>query len=105
MREPYTHDELRDLRRQLEISLADCEREQPDIRPLPPMDEEEAKELLVALTSTATTRLLSHSESFFIGQLIAAYRMAVEARMLGKAGRYYVVHEGDLKRMREDRSK
>jgi hypothetical protein len=63
------------------------------------MDEEEAKGLLHDFFSAATERLLTESESVMLGQLLAAYTMAIEARMLGKKGRYMVISEERLRQM------
>jgi hypothetical protein len=103
MTPPYTHEELDELKRGLEERLGRTEREYPEARPLPPMDQEEAHEMLQTLLATAAQRALTRTESFLAGQLLASYRMAIEARMLGRRGRYYVLSESDLdKLMRGD---
>jgi hypothetical protein len=89
---------LQDLKRK-ESALNKAERESPDIRGLPPMSEEEARGLLVALMETAAVRVLTGPEAFLAGQLIVAHRMAVEARMLGRKSRCYVITEEDLAAM------
>ncbi len=94
---PYTHEELVQMRDRLRESLARTERENPGARPLPPLGEDEARELLLALGETAETRVLTADEGFLAGQFLAAYRMAIEARMLGRRGdRYFVVSESEL---------
>jgi hypothetical protein len=96
----YSHEDLAALKNRLEEELRDVEREYPEVRPLPPMDEEEAKALLMDLMDIACIRVLTSNENFLVGQVLAAYRMAIEARMLGKAhGRYYVINEEDLARL------
>ena len=98
LRDRWTHEELADLRRELEAELVQTERENPGVRPLPPMTEDEARGLLLDLVWTAKGRILTNAEAFMAGQLIAAYRMAVEARMLGRrGGRYFVIGEEELK--------
>ncbi len=97
MNDSYTHEELATLRRDLKEKLDRTEFENPGVRPLPPMGEDEAKDLLLDLTWTQTERVLTEAEGFLVGQLLAAYRMAIEARMLGRRGdRYFVVSETDL---------
>jgi hypothetical protein len=101
-RSEWTHEELSELKRKIESSLRATERKYPDIRPLPPMDEEEARDLLHEFFSAAAERLLAESESVMMGQLLAAYAMAVEARMLGmKKGRYMVLSEEQLRSMQQ----
>jgi hypothetical protein len=58
-RSEWTHEEIAALKRKVERSLRATEREYPDIRPLPPMDEEEAKGLLHDFFSVAAERLLA----------------------------------------------
>jgi hypothetical protein len=102
MKPPYTHEELADLKSKLTAHLTDVEQEFPDARPLPAMTEEEAGELLITLVQTSTTRTLTREEVFLMGQLLTTYRMAIEARMLGRKGRYFVVGEKDIERMRRN---
>lgn len=90
-RPPYTHEELGELKSKLAAHLRDVEEEFPDARPLPAMTEEESGDLLVTLVQTSVTRTLSQAEVFMVGQLLSNYRMAIEARMLGRRGRYFVV--------------
>jgi hypothetical protein len=99
MRTEYTHEQLAALKLQLERELTSIEGEEPSAQPLPPTTEEESKDLLLALMQTASQRLLTPAESFLAGQLLVTYRMAVEARMLGKKnGRYFVISEDDIAR-------
>ena len=69
------------------------------------MGEDEAKDLLIGLMQIAATRMLTENESFFCGQLLAAHRMAVEARMLGRRGRYYVISGEEFDRLAGERFK
>ena len=101
---PYSREELAALRKRLEEQLGDLERDYPEVRPLPPMDEEEAKALLLGLMETATIRLLTVDESFLAGQLLSAFRMAVQAGMLGKRGRFFVIEEEALDRLMGQRT-
>lgn len=104
MRREWTHEELRELRREIENSLHETEREYPDIRPLPAMEEAEAKELLKSFITVAEERRLTQSEGFMMGQLLSAFTMAVEARMLGKKkGRYMVISEEQLRSMQKEK--
>jgi len=96
---PYTHEELAEMRTRLSNSIQQAEHDNPGARPLPPMLEQDARDLLLELTKIAVERLLTSSESFMAGQLLAVYRMAIEARMLGHHGRYYVVSEADVERI------
>ena len=100
MHSPYSREDLAAMKNRLEEELRSFERQYPEARPLPPMEEEETKALLIDLMEVAATRMLTMDESFFFGQLLAAYRMTIEARMLGKpAGRYYVIAEADIDRL------
>jgi hypothetical protein len=96
---PWTRAELEELRDRLGRSIQDIECDNPEIRPLPPMEEAEAKDLLMRLVDTAMERKLDHGECNLIGQLLCCYRMAVEARMLKTPGRYFVFSEADLLRL------
>jgi hypothetical protein len=100
MHSPYSREELDAMKNRLEEELRSFERQYPEVRPLPPMNEDETKALLIDLMEVAASRILTGDESFFFGQLLAAYRMAIEARMLGRpAGRYYVIAEADMDRL------
>ena len=100
MHSPYSREDLAAMKSRLEEELHSVERQYPGVRPLPPMGEEETKALLLDLMAVAATRMLTEDEDFLSGQLLAAYRMAIEARMLGRpAGRYYVIAEADLDRL------
>jgi hypothetical protein len=46
----------------------------------------------------AAERALDRDECFLFGQLLNVYRMSIEARMLGKRGRYFVLSEADVER-------
>ena len=105
MNQPYSHEDLAALKKQLEEDLYGFERQYPEVRPLPPMGEDEAKDLLIGLMQIAATRMLTENESFFCGQLLAAHRMAVEARMLGRRGRYYVISMEEFDRLAGKRFK
>lgn len=96
MRSPWTHEELAALRRRLTKRLEDAEAENPDLRPLPPMTEEECRETLLAFGD----QLPPDADSMLFGQLLAQYRQAIEARMLGRRGRYFVISEADLERLK-----
>lgn len=97
MRLPWTHEELEDLQRSLTESLDTFERDNPEIRPLPPMEEAEAQRMLMALTDTAMMRQLTVEESTLIGQLLCCYRMAVIASVIKRPGRYFVFGEDEIK--------
>jgi hypothetical protein len=99
MPSPYSREDLAAMKNRLEEELSGVERQYPEARPLPPMGEEETRALLIDLMEVAVARMLTEDEGFFFGQLLAAYRMAIEARMLGRpAGRYYVISEAELDR-------
>ena len=93
---PLTQDEVEALIPKLEADLAEIEAEQEDARPLPAMTLSESQDRLLRLIGAATTRPLTGSEQFIAGQLLACYRMAVQAEMLGKKGRYFVIGEDDI---------
>ncbi len=103
MRSPWTHDELRAMRLANDAILEQYEAEEPSARPLPPLAEEECRDLLNSMVRVAEQRALRQDESFLFGQLLAQYRMAIEARMLGKHGRYYVISEADILRNLKER--
>ncbi len=87
------------MKSRLEEQIGRTEADHPNIRGLPPMALDEAKDLLLALGDTATVRVLTEDEAFLHGQLIASYGMAVRAATLGRKGRYYVISEEDIARM------
>lgn len=65
---------------------------------LPPLNVDECKEFLFDLIEIAHERPLSKDEIFLHGQLIAQYKMAITAEMLGRKGeRYYVFSATELK--------
>jgi len=72
------------------------ERDYPEVRPLPPMEEAEARQLLHALTDTAMVRQLTVEEATLSGQVLCCYRMAVIAGVLKRRGRYFVFSEDEL---------
>jgi hypothetical protein len=98
MRSPWTHEELAAMRSSLEASILETEAEEPNIRGLPPMTEDEVKGLVLALIATAEHRVLTHEEVFLHAQLLAQFGMAICAKMLGKNGRYFVLSEADVER-------
>lgn len=96
---PWTLKELTDLQKELNVFIEKTMEERPGVRPLPPMLEDESRDLLLSLTEASRARLLTDDEIFMIGQLLSVYRMAVEARMLKKPGRYYVISEAQINGM------
>jgi hypothetical protein len=99
MRLPWTLEELSSIQQRLGESMARTEESDPDIRPLPPMTEEETKEMLLAFFETATIRTLTADEATMCGQLLCNFRMAVRAAMAGRKGRYFIFGEDELARM------
>jgi len=97
-RKPWTPAELKALLPTIEARLQATEEAYPDVRPVSPLTEDETRELLNNLFELATTRMLSKTETFLGGQLLAQYKQAIWAHMLGKKGRYYVISEEDLAR-------
>lgn len=100
MNTPWTYEELQQMlgtvTKQIEISEA----ENPNARPVLPLSEEEAFGLIFKLVGLAEARALTGDEVFLFGQLIANYRMSVEARMLGRKGRYFVISEAQLEKLK-----
>ena len=95
---PYTHEELQALIPQLKKKLDAIVAEQPhEVRPLPPMSVEEAKDYFYRLMDIAAERPLTQAECFVHGQLLSCFKMAVRAEMLGKKGRYFVFGEDEIK--------
>jgi hypothetical protein len=101
LRKAWTHEELDAMLRTTEARLEKVEAETPNVRGLPPLAEEECFRYICSMLDLASERVLTLDECFLMGQLIAQYRMAVEARMLGRRGRYYVISEADLERASE----
>lgn len=103
MKEPYTLDQLREhlpeLSNKLKKEIEEIEEEDERIRPLPPMTTDECLELLFRLVEIAKIRTFDCFESTLFGQLLANYRMAVQAETLGKRGRYYVMSEEDIQKI------
>jgi hypothetical protein len=99
MRIPYTYEELAAMKRNLDESIEQAEREYPNARPLPPMTRLEAEDLIMRWIDTAVTRQLTADEAGLMGQLLACYRMGIQAEMLGKKGRYFVLSEAEIERL------
>ncbi len=97
MRSPWTHEELVAMRERTRTKIEQTEEANPDARGLPPLTEDEARDLLRALIDKAAERALSQSECFLHGQLLAGYKMAIQAKMLDwPPGRYFVISEADI---------
>jgi hypothetical protein len=100
MRTEYTREQLEEMKSRLQQDLTQIEKEEPSAIPLPPMAEEESREFLSVLIETACQRVLSRAEAFLMGQLLATYKMGIQAKVLGKKeGRYFVVSEADMARI------
>ncbi len=96
---PLTHEELQRLIPRLEKSIEDIVAEQPhEVRGLPPMTVEECESYFYGLTDIAAQRPLTQAECFMHGQLMCCYRMAIQAEMLGKKGRYFVFSEDEIRK-------
>ena len=100
----YTHEDLAEMKRNLKERISDVLDEYPEARPLPPMEEMEACDFLSLLIETTAIRPLVRDECFLMGQLLSCYRQAIEARMLGRKGRYFVVSEADIERLTASRN-
>jgi len=98
MKLPWTHAELAELKRSMGKRLESTEAERVNVRPLPPLSEQEAHDLLNSIIDRAFDRALDSDECFLHGQALACYRMAIEVRMLGREGRYFVLSEADIER-------
>lgn len=98
MNSPYTYEELSALKNKLDTEIKEYEQE-AQARGLPPLAEQEARELIIGFLNTATERLLTKEECFLAGQLLGQYKMAVTALTLGKEGRYFVVSQADFERL------
>ena len=95
---PWTREELQALVPKLEANLKRTEEDmdlffEEEIKPVPPMTENECFALLMGLMDQAHQRPLTRKECFLHGQILAQYRMAVAATVMGKKGRYYVIPE------------
>jgi len=100
MRSPWTHEELSAMLRSTRQHIEQTEAAYPEARGLPPLTEDEARELLFFLVETGRERTLTEAELFLHGQLLAAFKMAILAQKLGKPpGRYYVIAEADIPRL------
>lgn len=106
MKSPWTHEELRAMLRTTQTSMERTEAERPNIRPLPPLTEKESRDLIDSILDSAAERALTTDELFLFGQLLAQYKMAIEARMLGRPpGRYYVISEADIEARMADQTR
>ncbi len=101
MRSAWTHEELGAMLKTTREIVEQTEAEHPDARGLPPLTEDEARDLLLfGLIETAKKRALTEAECFMCGQLLAAFRMAILAQKLGRPpGRYYVISEADIEKL------
>jgi hypothetical protein len=99
MKSPWTIEELDGLKRRLEKSINGMEKAEPGLRGLPPMAEDEVREMLLAFLETAATRPLTRDEASLCGQLLCQFRMAVQAQILGRKGRYYVFSEDQINKL------
>jgi len=99
MQSPWTYEELERMKQSLSASLDQTEKDRPNIRPLPPLSEEEAIDLLNVLIGTAHRRTLTEDEAFLHGQLLSCFRMAVRADSLGRKGRFFVLRQDDFERL------
>ena len=100
MRSPWTHEELNAMLRTTRKSIEQTEADYPDARGVPPLTEDEARELLFGIIEKAKERTLTEAEAFLHGQLLAAFRMTILARKLGlPPKRYYVISEDDIFRL------
>lgn len=95
-RTPYTLEELETILPVLEERLAETEEENPDAQPLPPMTAGECMEFFKRLLDYAGERPLTKQECFIFGQLLAQFRQATMAEVLGKKGRYYCISENQI---------
>jgi len=99
---PWTREELQALIPKLKQEMADIEAEEPhEIRPLPPMTREEVMDYFYSLMDIAATRPLTSAECFIHGQLLCNYQHAVRAELLGKKGRYFVVSEDEIEKLKD----
>ena len=99
MKLPWTRDEIAVLIPKLKKSIEITEAEDEDIRPLPPMDIEECKELFFRMIDNATNRPLTNAEHCLCGQILANFQHAVRAETLNKKGRYFVLSEDEINGM------
>ena len=97
MKEPWTQEELEQLIPKLEAQMRSVEEEHENIKPVPPLTEQECIDYLCRLVEIGTQRILTDSEVFLHGQLLAQFRQSVIASTLHKRGRYYVIHEDEIK--------
>ena len=101
---PWTREELNALIPKIAQDLDKIEIDQGgNIKPLPPMTLAECGDLFSRLLDIAATRTLTNDECFMHGQLLSCYRHAVQAEMLGRKGRYFVVSEDEITSLMADR--
>jgi hypothetical protein len=81
----------------LDEELAKFEQENPEARPLPPLTEADCREIFSSLMDIAAERALGLDECFLVGQVLAAYKMAIRATTLGYNGRFIVMSAEEIK--------
>ena len=97
---PWTHEQIQALLPKLEKSLKETEASQEEeVRGLPAMTKEEAKDYIFRIMDYAAERPLTQREIFIHGQLLCCFEMAVMAETLGKKGRYFVVSEEHINKL------
>lgn len=90
-------DEIIPCLHKIENTLDKIESEQDDeVNPLPAMTTQECLDYFFIIINIAKKRVLTSKEAFISEQLIANYKMAVSAELLGKTGRYFVISEKDI---------
>ena len=96
----WSHAELQALIPLMNAQLKQMEAaEDFEVKPLGPMTQDEARELINRILATAETRQLTRQECFLHGQLLAQFAAACIAEVLtGKKGRFLVVSEDDINR-------
>ena len=99
-RVPWTRAELDELippaRARIDAAMAADEAEFGEIKPVGPMTHDECLDYFSRLLDVAQQRPLTGKECFLFGQLFQCFKQAVQAEMLGKKGRYYVVSAEQL---------
>lgn len=98
VRQPYTLDEIRGLLPKLEKELDEYEK-QDNVRPLPLMNIEEARELAFQLIDAAEQKPLTREQALLFSQLLCSYEMAVRADMMQPGKRCLVVTEDQLQEL------
>jgi len=84
---------LRSKRDALELDIAAYETEWPDARGLGPMTREEAEQTMLGMLDIGRHRPFEEEGIFLLGQILAVYRHAVTAEVLGKPGRWFCINE------------